>query len=181
MIEIPIEEKQCQRLLNAASVADLQLSVDQKEIIVPPLKNAVDVSVKSDREQYQPREEGTLTVTTRDADGKPVSAEVGLGLVDDSVYAIQRDFAGDPRQFFFGTKRYANIQTVASVQQRPYAKFVIEDGKVIDERRLEQTAEERKKDELDEVSSGVVGGVGVNRDVAFMARPWSRLQSRSIR
>jgi uncharacterized protein YfaS (alpha-2-macroglobulin family)/tetratricopeptide (TPR) repeat protein len=148
LIEIPIEEKHVPNVyLNAASVADLQLSVDQKEIIVPPLKNAVDVSVKSDREQYQPREEGTLTVTTRDADGKPLSAEVGLGLVDDSVYAIQSDFAGDPRQFFFGTKRYANIETSASVQQRPYAKFVIEDGKVVDERRPEQTAEERKKDE----------------------------------
>jgi uncharacterized protein YfaS (alpha-2-macroglobulin family) len=160
LIEIPIEEKHVPNVyLNAASVADLQLSVDQKEIIVPPLKNAVDVSVKSDREQYQPREEGTLTVTTRDADGKPVSAEVGLGLVDDSVYAIQSDFAGDPRQFFFGTKRYANIQTVASVQERPYAKFVIEDGKVIDERRLEETVEERKKDEIDRFGQGVVWGV----------------------
>jgi len=160
LIEIPIEEKHVPNVyLNAVSVADLQLSVDQKEIIVPPLKNAVDVSVRSDREQYQPREEGTLTVTTRDADGKPVSAEVGLGLVDDSVYVIQSDLAGDPRQFFFGTKRHSNIQTVASVQERPYAKFVIEDGKVVDERRLALPADERAKDELDEVSRGVVGGV----------------------
>ncbi|HEX7681196.1 MAG TPA: alpha-2-macroglobulin family protein, partial [Thermoanaerobaculia bacterium] len=127
-------------------------------------------SVKSDREQYQPREEGTLTVTTRDADGKPLSAEVGLGLVDDAVYAIQSDFAGDPRQFFFGTKRYANIQTVASVQQRPYAKFVIEDGKVVDERMVGQPVEERKKNELDnlrdEVGQSVVGGV-LSKDMAF--------------
>ncbi len=179
LIEIPIEEKHVPNVyLNAASVADLQLSVDQKEIIVPPLKNAVDVSVKSDREQYQPREEGTLTVTTRDADGKPVSAEVGLGLVDDSVYAIQSDFAGDPRQFFFGTKRYANIQTTASVQERPYAKFVIEDGKVVDERMVGQPAEERKKKELDnlrdEVAQGVVGGA-LSKDGALMAydRPTS--------
>ncbi|HSY52364.1 MAG TPA: alpha-2-macroglobulin family protein, partial [Thermoanaerobaculia bacterium] len=151
LIEIPIEEKHVPNtFLNAASVDDLQFSADQKEIIVPPLKNAVDVSVKSDREEYQPREEGTLTVTTRDADGKPLSAEVGLGLVDDSVYAIQSDFAGDPRQFFFGTKRYANVQTTAGVQQRPYAKFIIEDGKVVNERTLGQNAnEEREKKELD--------------------------------
>ncbi|HXA18742.1 MAG TPA: MG2 domain-containing protein, partial [Thermoanaerobaculia bacterium] len=171
LIELPIEEKHVPNVyLNAASVADLQLSVDQKEIIVPPLKNAVDVSVKSDREQYQPREGGTLTVTTRDADGKPVSSEVGLGFVDDSVYAIQSDFAGDPRQFFFGTKRYQNVQTVSSLQQRPYAKFVIEDGKVIDERMVGQSAEERKKDELDRFGRGVVGGVadaGRIQDGAF--------------
>ena len=29
---------------------------------------------KSDREQYQPREEGTLSIPARDANGKPVSA-----------------------------------------------------------------------------------------------------------
>jgi alpha-2-macroglobulin len=173
LIEIPIEEKHVPNAyLNAASVADLQLSVDQKEVIVPPLKNAIDVSVKSDREQYQPREEGTLTVTTRDADGKPLSAEVGLGFVDDSVYAIQSDFAGDPRQFFFGTKRSASVQTMASVQQRPYAKFVLENDKVVDERTLGQIADERKKNEQLEkdglgVSRAFVGGLVSSRDMAF--------------
>jgi uncharacterized protein YfaS (alpha-2-macroglobulin family) len=166
LIEIPIEEKHVPNAyLNAASIADLALSIDQKEIIVPPLKNAIDVSVKTDREQYQPREEGTLTVTTRDADGKPLSAEVGLGFVDDSVYAIQSDFAGDPRQFFFGTKRSASVQTIASVQQRPYAKFVLDDGRVVDERMLGQIADERAKNDLekdrgfvDSMVGGVIGG-----------------------
>jgi uncharacterized protein YfaS (alpha-2-macroglobulin family) len=164
LIEIPIEEKHVPNAyLNAASVADLQLSADQKEIIVPPLKNAIDVSVKTDREQYQPREEGTLTVTTRDADGKPLSAEVGLGLVDDSVYAIQSDFAGDPRQFFFGTKRSANVQTTASVQQRQYAKFVVEDGKVVEERMFGQIADDRKKNERFQKD-----GVAVDYDRAWI-------------
>ncbi len=159
LIELPIEEKHVPNVyLNAASVADLELSVDQKEIIVPPLRNVIDVSVKPDREQYQPREKGTLTVTTRDADGKPLSAEVGVGFVDASVYSIQSDFAGDPRQFFFGTKRYANIQTIASVQQRPYAKFVLEDSKLVDE-RLVGLAADARKDELDQAEGGVKGGV----------------------
>ncbi|HEX7677856.1 MAG TPA: MG2 domain-containing protein, partial [Thermoanaerobaculia bacterium] len=40
LIEIPIEEKHVPNAyLNAASVADLALSVDQKEIVVPPLRN----------------------------------------------------------------------------------------------------------------------------------------------
>jgi hypothetical protein len=148
LIEIPIEEKHVPNAyLNAASVADLALSVDQKEIVVPPLRNVVDVSVKPDREQYQPREEGTLTVTTREADGKPLSAEVGLGFVDDSVYAIQSDFAGDPRQFFFGTKRSANVQTTASVQQGRYAKFILDDGKVVDERTRDQIEKDQKRNE----------------------------------
>ena len=164
LIELPIEEKHVPNAyLNAASVADLALSVDQKEIVVPPLRNVVDVSVKPDREQYQPREEGTLTVTTKDADGKPLSAEVGLGFVDDSIYAIQSDFAGDPRQFFFGNKRSANVQTSASVQQGRYAKFILDDGRVVDERMVEQPADERLKKDRDDLGrqelDGVVGGV----------------------
>jgi len=189
LIEIPIEEKHVPNAyLNAASVADLQLSADQKEIIVPPLKNAVDVSVKSDREQYQPREEGTLTVTARDADGKPVSAEVGLGLVDDSVYAIQSDFAGDPRQFFFGTKRYANVQTSASVQQRPYAKFILEDGKVVDERMLSLPADERKKNErlqkdgvdFDNAWIGGVAGGAVAESITVTAQAAPVMAMKSV-
>jgi uncharacterized protein YfaS (alpha-2-macroglobulin family) len=195
LIEIPIEEKHVPNAyLNAASVADLQLSTDQKEIIVPPLKNAIDVSVKSDREQYQPREEGILTVTTRDADGKPLSAEVGLGFVDDSVYAIQSDFAGDPRQFFFGTKRSAIVQTTASVQQRPYAKFVIEDGKVVDERMLGQLADERRRNERFEkddkgvdgfivdglAAVGNVGGVAEAITVTASAPPTAMMKSAAM-
>ena len=61
---------------------------------------AVPVSdVKADREQYQPREDGTLFVTTKDVNGNPVSAEIALGLIDESVKYIQQDYAGDPRQF----------------------------------------------------------------------------------
>ncbi len=180
LIEIPIEEKHVPNAyLNAASVADLALSVDQKEIVVPPLRNVVDVTVKPDREQYQPREEGTLTVTTRDANGKPLSAEVGLGFVDDSGYAIQSDFAGDPRQFFFGTKRSANVQTTASVQQGRYAKFILDDGRVVDERMVQQLDEERAKNvrddkdrqELDGVAGGVAGGAVAEAITVTAAAP----------
>ena len=63
------------------------------------------VAVNADREQYQPREEGTHSISAKDAYGRPVSAEIALGLVDESVKYIQQDYAGDPRQFYYGTKR----------------------------------------------------------------------------
>jgi len=60
-------------------------------------------------------------VTTRDHDGNPVAAEVALGLVDESVFYIQEDYAGDPRQFFYGTKRGKQVRMQSSFQQKRYA------------------------------------------------------------
>ena len=106
LIELPIEEKHVPNIyLHALMVSDAELFQDAKQVVVPPVQQFLAVDVKADREQYQPREEGTLSITARDANGKPVSAEIALGLIDESVKYIQQDYAGDPRQFYYGTKR----------------------------------------------------------------------------
>src|SRR6185436_874382 len=121
--------------LSAALVSDRQIFTDTKQVIVPPMKNFLTVDVKPDRAQYQPRDEGTLTITTKNDEGKPVSVEVSLGLVDESVFYIQSDYAGDPRQFYFGTKRALQIQTQATMNQKAYARLVLgEKDELIDER-----------------------------------------------
>ena len=110
--------------LSAAMVVDKQVHMDTKQVIVPPTKHFLTVDVKPDRAQYQPREDGTLLVTTRDHEGRPVAAEVAVGLVDESVYYIQSDYAGDPRKFYFGTKRQQRTQTQSTFNQKSYAKLV---------------------------------------------------------
>jgi alpha-2-macroglobulin len=92
-----------------------------------------------------------LTVTTKNDEGKPVSAEVALGLVDESVFYIQSDYAGDPRQFYFGTKRGQQIQTQSTMNQKRYAKLV--EGKseqLIDERDKERRSARSQELELDD-------------------------------
>src|SRR4029079_678054 len=112
LIELPIDEKFVPNVfLSATMVKDGDLFSDSKQVVVPPVKQFLAVSVKPDREQYQPQEEGTLSIITTDADGRPVPAEVALGLIDQSVNYIQSDYAGDPRQFYYGTKRGQNVQT----------------------------------------------------------------------
>ena len=121
-------------------VNDRQMFQDSKQVIVPPIKNFLEVRVESDNDRYQPQEEGTLTVTTRDHEGNPVSAEVALGLVDESVYAIQQDLASDPRQFFFGQKRTQRPQTKSTFQFKSYLKLVEgEKGNLLDENELKNT------------------------------------------
>src|SRR6266542_2509591 len=136
LIEVPIEERHTPNVfLSAVMVSDRQVFTDAKQIIVPPAQSFLTVEVRPDREQYEPREEGALTVTTRDHQGRPVSAEVALGLADESVYYIQQYYAADPRQFYYGAKRPLLIHTQSTFQQKSYAKLVEgADKKLIDER-----------------------------------------------
>lgn len=151
LIDLLIEEKHVPNIfLGATLVSDRQMFVDSKQIVVPPTKNFLTVDVKPDRPQYQPREEGTLTVTTKNDEGKPVSAEIALSLVDESVFYIQSDYAGDPRQFYFGTKRSQYVQTQSTMNQKSYAKLVVgENDQLLDERDKERRLGRARNEEWD--------------------------------
>ncbi len=140
LINLPVEEKHVPNIfLNANLVDDRQIFSDTKQIIVPPTKNFLTMDVKPDQSKHQPRDEGTFLVTTKDDTGKPVSAEVAFGLVDASVYYIQSDYAGDPRQFYFGTKRQHPIQTASTMNQKSYTKLVLGgNDQLLDDRERER-------------------------------------------
>ena len=178
LINLLVEEKHVPNIfLDATLVDDRQIFSDTKQIIVPPTKNFLTVDVKPDRTQYQPREEGSFVITTKNDLGKPVSAEVAFGLVDESVFYIQSDYAGDPRQFYFGTKRQHAMQTQSTMNQKSYAKLVMGDNEqLIDERELERQKQIERDREIYNVMEdssaaefkdvnglyrlGAVGGVG---------------------
>ena len=153
LIEVPVEEKHIPNVyLSAAMVSDANFFVDTKQVVVPPVEQFLTVAVNSDREQYQPREEGTLSILTKDADGRPVSTEVALGLVDESVKYIQTDYAGDPRQFYYGQKRRQVVQTQSTLNQKAYARLVEVNGQLLDRR----DAEAKSKDEFRNVPEDAV-------------------------
>lgn len=175
LIELPIEEKHVPNIyLNAAMVTDSQLFVDAKQVVVPPVRQFLSVDVKADREQYQPREEGMLSITTKDVDGKPVSAEVALGLFDESVKYIQQDYAGDPRQFYYGVKRGQMVQTQSSFNQKVYLKLaeglnkVLVNEKDLAAQRLRAENEEdapfQRLQLLADLSRGPKGELGRSRN-----------------
>ncbi|MEW6402321.1 MAG: Ig-like domain-containing protein [Chloroflexota bacterium] len=51
-------------------------------------EQVLDVSVTADRESAGPGEDVTYTIVTKDSDGKPVSADVSLAVVDKAVLAL---------------------------------------------------------------------------------------------
>jgi uncharacterized protein YfaS (alpha-2-macroglobulin family) len=125
LVELPIGEADVPNIfLHADSVYGATISQQVKPIVVPPTAKFLKVEVKADKEQYQPRESGTLTITTKDADGRPVPAEVSVAVSDEAVTYIQQDFAGDPRKFFYGDKRNQHVQTQCSFNYRSYQKLL---------------------------------------------------------
>lgn len=162
LIELPIEEKHVPNVyLSALMIADATWFVDTKQVVVPPVEQFLSVAVKSDREQYQPREEGTLAIAAKDANGRPVSAEIALGLVDESVKYIQQDYAGDPRQFYYGRKRPHAVQTQSTLNQKAYARLVeVDGGRLQDRKEVAKDEEGRlKKDYWSDREVDAVGGV----------------------
>ena len=159
LIELPIEEKHVPNIyLHAAMVSDAELFADAKQVVVPPVQQFLSVDLKADREQYQPREEGTLSITARDANGKPVSAEIALGLIDESIKYIQQDYAGDPRQFYYGTKRSQLVETQSTFEQKSYLRLVEgTKGRLIDIKGVGQNEDDEV---ITEGPAGVAGGSG---------------------
>ncbi|MGZ7030951.1 MAG: MG2 domain-containing protein, partial [Thermoanaerobaculia bacterium] len=148
LVEIALDDRHVPSFyLTASSVFDRTLASTAKSILVPPVEHFIDVEVKPGREEYEPRQKGTVTITTRNVDGKPVQAEVSVSVSDESVTAIQSDPAGDPRQFFFGALTAVPVQAGASVQTQRYLALLEKDAALIDDRELAER--ERRKALLD--------------------------------
>ncbi|MFP5245073.1 MAG: alpha-2-macroglobulin family protein, partial [Thermoanaerobaculia bacterium] len=150
LLQIPIDDRHVPNFfLTASSVFKRQLSTATERIVVPPVEHFLTVDVKADREQYEPRQEGTLTITTRDASGNPVPAEVAVSVSDEAVTAIQQDPAGDPRQFFYGELRENRLRVDAGLHHQRYLD--------LDDEQERERKEEDRYGRLAE--GGVVGGV----------------------
>ena len=132
LVSLPVLEKHVPNIfLTAACFSDAQFSTDQKQVIVPPVKHYLSVTVTTDRAAYQPREDAKLQIAVTDHAGQPVEAEVALAVADEAVLYVQQDLAGDPREFFFGSKRGQHVHTWSSMNAKPLRR-------VKEDKRLEE-------------------------------------------
>lgn len=105
-LEIPINRKHVPNFhVNVMTVQRGELHTDTIELFVPPDEQFLEVQVTSDKEWYQPGETGTLTVTAKDKDGKPVDAEFALTVFDRSVTYIVPDSIPNIMTHFYGDRR----------------------------------------------------------------------------
>ncbi|MEN9561637.1 MAG: hypothetical protein RIQ56_910, partial [Candidatus Parcubacteria bacterium] len=71
------------------------------EYTVDRKSKELQIEVQSEKASYLPGEEVSLNVTTKDTDGRPVSAEVSLAVADLSVLALKGNPKIDPLLFFY--------------------------------------------------------------------------------
>ncbi len=94
----------------AVSVRDYSFYRWQQEVFVPPVRQFLKIAVTADKAEYKPGDTGTFHVTATDYLGRPAAAEVSLAVVDSSVFYIQKEYAPDIRTFYYGQRRYINVQ-----------------------------------------------------------------------
>lgn len=105
--------------INGFMVREGRALVATEEVVVPPEQHFLKVEVKADADRKKPGEKGVQTIRVTDSADKPVRAELSLGVVDASIYYIQKDLAGDIREFFFGEKRYQQDQVRSMLNELP--------------------------------------------------------------
>lgn len=87
----------------------------QLELLVPPLDALVEVKVIADRAEYRPGDTATFQVETLDGAGRPVAAEVALGVVDEALFALREDQTRSFDETFFA-RRWDAVTTVGADQ-----------------------------------------------------------------
>jgi len=178
LVELPVRENFTPNVFfHALSGQQYQLKTTALQIIVPPDDKFLNVKVTSDKAVYQPQEDGTFEIEVTDRNGKPVSADVSIGLTDAAVYYIQGEYAPDIRQFFYGDKRQQSVQTQASFHQRAFVSLVRgENGHLMTDSEREYELRRKSQDKnapedalhiSNERERGQLGAVGGKGDAGY--------------
>ncbi len=117
LIEVPIDEKAVPNIyFSVCYVKDGEFYEQSKSINVPAKHKYLNLEIIPNKKEYKPREVASYSILARNSDGTPSpGAEVSLGVVDEAVYSIMPENAGDIRRQFY-EKRYNRVQTSFSTQ-----------------------------------------------------------------
>ena len=115
VFEVPIRNDYAPNFyVSAAFIHNGQLYQGTKSIKVPPDERKLNVKVTPSKAQFKPGEAAGYTVEAKDWQGKPVSAEFSLGVVDEAIYAIRPETLPDPLRHFYG-RVYSVVATESSL------------------------------------------------------------------
>lgn len=79
-----------------------EVKYGQIEFSLSSTEKEIGVTVTPDKKLYLPGEEVSLTVETKDSEGRPVAAEVSVAVADLSVLALKGNPKKNPVAFFYG-------------------------------------------------------------------------------
>ncbi|HLP59020.1 MAG TPA: MG2 domain-containing protein, partial [Candidatus Deferrimicrobium sp.] len=111
LIEIPLKAQYTPNVfVQAATIVNDQFFQRQKTVIIPPAEKFLNVSITSDKQVYQPGDTVKAKIKVLDYKKQPVTAEVSLGVVDETIYALCPELAIEMQKFFYPRKR-CNVRT----------------------------------------------------------------------
>jgi len=123
-IEIPLQKEWVPNVFVAASlITSKDAYEDSVELTLGTPEKALNVEVKPSAEVYRPADEIRYQIVTKDDQGKPVPAEVSLGVVDESLYALKPDTT-NIQKFFWGPRpnRVATSNSFSGIYSGGIAK-----------------------------------------------------------
>lgn len=111
VITVPLKRAYVPNVYLSVCFAHGKHFISQYQLIkVSPKKRTLNIDIQPDRKRYAPRDTATYTVKVRDSAGKPVQAEISLGLVDEAIYALKEDKKTDIVKAFY-RPRYNAVRT----------------------------------------------------------------------
>lgn len=118
LVAVPITEAHTPNVwFTATMLANANVFQNSQKVIIPSEKNFITIEMTPSSSEQKPRDKGKVTIRTLDANGNPIEAEVALGIADEALYAIQNEYAKDPREFFSNPPRWQQVRTYNSFWQ----------------------------------------------------------------
>ncbi|TET32759.1 MAG: hypothetical protein E3J72_18870 [Planctomycetota bacterium] len=120
VIELPVKESYAPNFFFTVSlIKENRILSAQRMIVVPPADKFLNVKITADKDEYEPREKGKLTLAVTDRSGKPVQAELSIGIVDEALYNIRGELTANIGEYFYHLRRN-NVTTEASILNESY-------------------------------------------------------------
>ncbi|NDH05758.1 alpha-2-macroglobulin, partial [bacterium] len=89
------------------TVSNGKVHTEMKELVVPPEKRILNVTVVPDKAEYKPGEKGKIKVKVTDLDGRPVAGSIVLTAYDRSVeYISGGSNVPDIKEYFWKWRRH---------------------------------------------------------------------------
>lgn len=114
--------------LTASLFRGNKIHQEERQILIPPVEDFLNVAIKAPKAEFQPREEAQIEVLVTDHKGQPAQAEISLGMVDASIFYIQSETRGDIRKFFHGNQRPRLVRTSSSYAFQFWAHGMAREG-----------------------------------------------------
>jgi len=89
--------------IGVSAIGTKEYFTESTEISINPSENYLQVAIEPSQKSYQPGNDISYRILTKDSAGNPVPAEVSLGVVDESLYALRAD-STNIKEFFWGPR-----------------------------------------------------------------------------